>query len=228
MQWCWLPVAHRSGSCPQVRIATWEFLKTADAWTQLLLLTNNRPSAFCSKASQDILICIQSWEPQSYRIMDPLLSMVLIGPSNLAPIYFCKLIFYLFSHSYPITCIQNTYFLLFPEPATLFSTPEPLPVLIALPRMPFTVFLLGISIAQSPQAPERIASLTSVTGFTCVIIYVPVFQGTLNSWKIRSYSFLFSSTCHQVGKLPESLMDKWTHENVQPAAYSGESGNLWG
>lgn len=154
MQWCWLPVAHRSGSCPQVRIATWEFLKTADTWTQLLLLTNNRPSAFCSKASQDILICIQSWEPQSYRIMDPLLSMVLIGPSNLAPIYFCKLIFYLFSHSYPITCIQNTYFLLFPEPATLFSTPEPLPVLIALPRMPFTVFLPGYfhrTISPSPR-----------------------------------------------------------------------------
>lgn len=86
--------------------------------------------------------------------MDPLLSMVLIGPSNLAPIYFCKLIFYLFSHSYPITCIHNTYFLLFPEPATLFSTPEPLPVLIALPRMPFTVFLPGYfhrTISPSPR-----------------------------------------------------------------------------
>lgn len=61
-------------------------------------------SIFCFKASQEILMCGQTWEPQGYRMMARRVSVALKVLSRPVQIYLFSLIFCLLSDSYLTTC----------------------------------------------------------------------------------------------------------------------------
>lgn len=118
--------------------------------------------------------------------------------------------------------------LLFPEHAVLFPISWPLPVLIALPRLPFTIFLPGYFHDKNSPTPPPSSKDNCIPDFCtnfhyricCVaIIYRSAFQSTLNSSEIGSYSSIAFSPCLVPGKAALWKPNrKWVRVSKQQSA----------